>query len=99
MASALSLSGNSMTLSFENFAGSPLRVQIIDSSYNYWCYTLTQAAGPVTIPMSSFNTRCWDNSGQSFQPGTGISALQLIVPGSDTTSTPFNFCFLGVTIQ
>jgi hypothetical protein len=74
-------------------------VQIIDSSDNYWCYTLNAPAGPVTIPMSSFNARCWDNSGPSYQAGTRISALQLIVPGSDLTRTPFNFCFLGVTIQ
>jgi hypothetical protein len=97
--SPLELSGTSMTLSFENFAGSPLRVQIIDASDNYWCVTLTQTVGPITIPMSSFNTQCWNDGGQSFQPGTDIAALQLIVPGSDVASTPFNFCFLGVTIQ
>src|ERR1700690_4170224 len=99
MARALSLPGSSMILSFENLAGSPLRVVLIDSSFNAWCYTLTQTAGPVAIAMSSFNTQCWDNSGQSFQPGTDIQAFQLAVPGSDPTTTPFNFCFLGVTIQ
>jgi hypothetical protein len=98
-ASSIPIEGSSMTLSYQNFAGSPLRLQIIDTSYNYWCYTLTQSAGPVTIPMSSFNSHCWNGSGQSFQTGTGVSALQLIVPGGDTVSTPFNFCFLGVTIQ
>jgi hypothetical protein len=99
LASQLSLSGTTMTLSFENIAGSPLEIQLIDSSFGYWCYTLTQAAGPVAIPMVSFNSHCWDDSGQSFQPGTDIQAFQLIVPGSDTIRTPFNFCFLGVTIQ
>lgn len=98
-ATSIPIEGSSMTLSYQNFAGSPLRLQIIDTSYNYWCYTLTQAAGPVTIPMSNFNSHCWDGSGESFQTGTSISALQLIVPGSDTVSIPFNFCFLGVTIQ
>jgi hypothetical protein len=99
MAETLSLTGSSMILSFENIAGSPLRVALVDSTFTTWCYILTQASGPVTIALSSFNTQCWDNSGQSLQPGTGLQALQLSVPGSDTTSTPFNFCFLGVTIQ
>ena len=99
MTSALAISGSSMTLGFENFGGSTLRVQLADSGNNLWCYTLAQSTGPVTIPLSSFNSKCWDNSGQSFQPGDSITTFQLIVPGSDELVTPYNFCFLGVTIQ
>jgi hypothetical protein len=98
-AKTLLLSASSITLAFSNQGGSPLLVQLLDQGYNYWCYELTGATSPVTIPLSSFNSACWDNSGQAFTPGTPIIAIQLDVPGSNTSTTPYSFCFLGMTIQ
>jgi hypothetical protein len=88
-----------MTVSFANPGGSPLELQLNSSTSTYWCYELAGATSPVTIPLTSFNTQCWDNDGQSFAPGTAITSIDLVVPGSDTSSTPYNFCFLGLTIQ
>jgi hypothetical protein len=31
--------------------------------------------------------------------GTPITVVSLSVPGSSTSATPFNFCFLGMTVQ
>ena len=86
-----------IVVSFTNQAGSPLRVQLNDASNNDWCYDISDATSPVTIPLTSFNTRCWDNSGAAFMPGTAITTIQLLVPGDSVVDRPFNFCLLGVT--
>lgn len=96
---SLLLVGNSIIVSFTNRAKSPLRLQVINSSITTWCYDLSLAASPITIPLSSLNTRCWDGSGDAFTPGTSITAIQLIVPGSATRTIPFDFCLDGVVIQ
>jgi hypothetical protein len=98
-ASSMLLSASSITLTFANPAGSQLEIELLDSSYHYWCYDLTNAKSPVTIPLSSFNSMCWDNSGTPFVSGTAIQSINLNVPGSATATTPFHFCFLGLTIQ
>jgi hypothetical protein len=98
-AKTLLLSASSITVAFSNQAGSPLLLQLLDQGYNYWCYPLSGATSPVTIPLSSFNSACWDNSGQAFTPGTSILAINLDVPGSNSASTPYSFCFYGMTIQ
>jgi hypothetical protein len=97
--SSLLLTGSSMTLSFENPADSPLEIQLSNSTGTYWCYELAGATSPVTIPLTSFNTECWDDEGQAFVSGTAITSIDLVVPGSATSSTPYSFCFLGLTIQ
>jgi hypothetical protein len=98
-AKTLLLSASSITVAFSNQGGSPLMIQLIDQGFNYWCYPLTGATSPVTIPLTSFNSACWDNSGQAFTPGTAIQAIQLEVPGSNAANTPYSFCFFGMTIQ
>jgi hypothetical protein len=96
--SPLLLSGTSMTLSFANYDDSPLELQLTSGS-TYWCYELEGLRSPAVIPLTSFNTQCWDNGGDAFVPGTAITAIDLVVPGSASVSTPYGFCFLGLTIQ
>lgn len=98
--SSLVLSGSTISVSYVNYAGSPLEFQLYDGS-DYWCYYLPPSTSPTTktIPFSSLNTQCWNNSGSSFASGTPITSAQLVVPGSNTSPTPFNFCFLGLTVQ
>jgi hypothetical protein len=95
----LPLTATSITVNFANYDGSPLRFQLSSINYQYWCYDLTGASSPITIPLTSFNTACWDNSGQAFVSGTGITELQFNVPGSNTSPTPYDFCMLGLSIQ
>jgi hypothetical protein len=97
-AAEIPLDGSSLTLSFANYDGSPLMIQLIDSSFNYWCYDISTASSPVTIPLSRFNSQCWDDSGETFAPGTPIQAIQLTVSGSNLSTTAFSYCFLGLTI-
>jgi hypothetical protein len=98
-AAPLAIDASEFTLTFSNPAGSPLEIQLTDSSFRYWCYTLTDVASPAMIPLSSFNSACWDGSGLAFTPGTEIQAIQLIVPGSASSTTAFDFCLLGLVAQ
>ncbi|HSY21542.1 MAG TPA: hypothetical protein VK841_05480 [Polyangiaceae bacterium] len=98
-AASLALDASELTLTFSNAAGSPLEIQLIDDSFRYWCYTLTNVTSPAQIPLASFNSACWDGSGLAFTPGTAIQAIQLIVPGSASSTTPFDFCFLGLVVD
>jgi hypothetical protein len=93
--------GTGLTVNFTNTGGSPLRVQIQGPTgdtvaTDRWCADLVGAAGPVTVPYTTFNTMCWDNSGTAYakQP---IKAIQLVIPGSDTAAVPFNVTLTSVT--
>ena len=98
--SSLALTGSTITVSYVNKGGSPLELQLYDGS-DYWCSYLSASTNPTskTIPFSSFNTKCWDGSGTAFVSGTPITAVDLVVPGSAVAATPFDFCFLGMTVQ
>jgi hypothetical protein len=97
---SIKLVGSSISVSYENKGSSRLELQLWDGS-SYWCTYLPSAKGPntVTVPLSSLNSKCWDGSGSSFQSGTPITAVQLVVPGNSTTPTPFDYCFLGLKVQ
>ena len=99
---SLALAGSTMSISYVNHAGSTLELQLWDStSSSYWCYYLPASTSPTTktIPLSSLNTKCWDGTGTSFVSGTSITMVQLVVGGSATSPTPFDYCFLGLTVQ
>ena len=97
---SLVLTGSTVTVSYVNRAGSTLEFQMYDGS-NYWCAYLPAASSPTTttIPFSKLNTQCWNGLGSSFTSGTPITAVQLMVPCSATVPVPFDFCFLGLTVQ
>jgi hypothetical protein len=98
-AGSVPLIASSLTFSFSNSRGSPLEIQLIDQKYNFWCYDLTRAQSPVVIPLASFNTRCWDKTGDPFASGTEIMGVQLVVYGGASVAIPFDFCFEGLTTQ
>lgn len=92
--------GGSVTVSVTNTGGSTLRVQIQapggDTNENLrWCATLSGSGG--TIALSSFNTHCWDNSGQAYA-GQALQSVMILVPGGNATATSFNFCLNSLTI-
>jgi hypothetical protein len=96
----LKIEGTTISVSYENKKDARLELQLWDGS-NYWCTYLPSAKGPTTytVPLSNLNTKCWDGSGTSFTSGTSITTVQLVVPGSATSATPFDYCFLGINIQ
>jgi hypothetical protein len=96
----LVLNGSSASITYVNKGGSTLEFQLWDGS-DYWCYQLPTAktATTIDIPFSKLNTQCWNNGGTTFQSGTPITAIQLVVPGAAFTPVPFDYCFLGLTIK
>ena len=98
--SSLVLTGSTISLSYVNHAGTQLEFQLYDGS-NYWCYMLPPAPTPTTttIPFSSLNTQCWNGLGSPFTSGTAIRSVNLQVPGSNVNPTPFDFCFLGMSVN
>jgi hypothetical protein len=98
-ANPLQLSGSSITVNYQNKGTSGLHLQLLDNSFNFWCYDLKAVTGPVTIPLDKFNTKCWDNTGSAFQSGTSIQAIQLVASGSNSVSVAYNFCFEGLSVN
>ena len=99
--SSLLLTGTDMTVSFANYDDSPLELQLTSAAAPTGCYSELGAIAEArsSFLSTSFNTQCWDDGGAAFVPGTAISSIDLVVPGSATGATPYAFCFLGLTIQ
>jgi hypothetical protein len=53
------------------------RVQLQAGS-SYWCAPFTSGT---PIPYSTFNTKCWDNSGTAYSTATPIDTIALQIPG------------------
>jgi len=92
--------GSSITISYVNEGGSALQLSLWDG-FNFWCFYLPPSKVPntINIPFSKLNTSCWDGTGSTFVSGTPVEMVQLTVPGSSSAPTPFDYCFLGMTIQ
>jgi hypothetical protein len=95
----VALGKTGLAINFSKKTASTLRVQIqgpngATDANDRWCYTITDAAGPVFAPYSMFNTECWDNMGTNYNGTSPISAIVFLVPGA-TATTPYDFCING----
>ncbi|HTQ07376.1 MAG TPA: hypothetical protein VMI54_26150 [Polyangiaceae bacterium] len=95
----VALQKTGLAINFSKTGAFTLRVQIqaqdgATNADHRWCYTITDAAGPVFAPYSMFNTKCWDGTGTNYDGTTPISAVVFLVPGA-TSTTPYNFCING----
>jgi hypothetical protein len=82
-----------------SYTVSPLPSQgmrlIIDDNGMDYCAVVTVATG--TVPWSSFNTACWNNSGTALTGAPQAAThLQFQVTAS-TATTPFNLCVTAVS--
>jgi hypothetical protein len=96
------LGGSGLALAYQKNASFPLRVVLrgqqgaADPSY-LWCADLSETSGPVFISYASFNTACWDGSGNSFNPAAdGVSSISFVVPGTLEAYTAFEYCVFGL---
>jgi hypothetical protein len=98
--SPLAVAGSTISIGYVNRGGSELEFQLYDGS-DYWCYILPPSTTPTTttIPFASLNTQCWNGLGSPFTSGTPITSVSLVVPGSNISTTPYDFCFLGLTVN
>jgi hypothetical protein len=86
--------GSGLTVSFSGNTGAlAVRAQLTDGTTT-WCRTVTTS--PVTIPYSSFNTKCYDappdGTAYAKQP---VNAFQLVVVGG-VTATDYSISLTSV---
>jgi hypothetical protein len=91
----LTPTGTSLTISFIHTGPTAFRAELTDGTTS-WCAIIT-GSSPVTIPYSSFNTKCYDTpvdgSQYTKQP---INEFELMVAG-ELTSTSFNIALTSLT--
>jgi hypothetical protein len=100
---AVNPSGTGVVVNVTNTAKSGLRVQIqdelgSDDAEHRWCADVP-SSGSGTIPWEKFNTTCWkptDGTDYAMEP---INAIMIIVPGSNSKDTSFDFCLNGFTVE
>jgi hypothetical protein len=86
-------SGISYTLSSFASAGG-MRV-IVDQGGTDYCAPITSAMG--TVKWSSFNTKCWDNSGTMLSGAPMATHINFQVNSATSGPASFNFCVTAVS--
>jgi hypothetical protein len=77
----------------------PLRLQIGDGAQS-WCFdTKDINYSGQSIPISDFNTTCWDNKGSYLSSGTPIQTVELVIPSQSATSVTFGDCLLDIALD
>lgn len=69
------------------------RVQIKSGTTDY-CAVATDG---VAIPWTSFKTECWGTEGTAFTVGSPVTAVEVVVPGTEAAQT-FDFCVIDVNL-
>jgi hypothetical protein len=91
------VSGTGLALRITRNLPGPLRAQLVgpDSAADNlrWCAELRSEPAQL-VDYGAFNTACWNGSGQSYDSGP-LRSVAVVVPGSATSDTPFDFCIDG----
>jgi cellulose 1,4-beta-cellobiosidase len=95
--------GQSITIAVEKsgaLAGnSALRVELTDSNGHYYCAIEGKWTSGVAIPITRFNTHCWDNSGTFATPSMLFRRVDILVPSSASIDQPFAYCLTNVSVE
>ena len=76
------------------------RVIVIDASGTSYCVDGGGWKSGVAIPISSFNTFCWDpTNGKDLVIGTRLTQLNIVVTSDATADQDFSICLTGVTFN
>ena len=78
---------------------SALRVELTDSNGHYYCALEGKWTSGVAIPITKFNTHCWDNSGTFATPDMLFRRVDILVPSSASVDQPFAYCLTNVSVQ
>jgi hypothetical protein len=73
-----------------------LRAQLTAANGDLYCYggSLNDA-----IPVTKFNTKCWNNTGVYATASTPFTKLDIIVPSSAASDLEFSYCIANVVVQ
>ena len=95
--------GQSITITVEKsgaLAGnSALRVQLTDTSGHFYCALDGAWTSGVPIPITQFNSHCWNNSGTFATPSTLFRRVDILVPSRAATDGPFAHCLTNVSVE
>jgi hypothetical protein len=78
---------------------SALRVQLTDSNNHYFCALEGTWSSGQPIPITHFNSKCWDNSGSYATPTMSFKRVDVLVPSSAPVDRAFAFCLTEVSLQ
>jgi hypothetical protein len=73
-----------------------VRAQLIDDSGTAYCYGGSLDA---PIPITKFNTACWNNTGTYATATTAFTELQIMVPSAAASEQDFSYCLTNVVVQ
>ena len=92
----LQLPGTGVSVTVSSLpTGADMRVQVTVAGTDY-CAKMTTASA--TLAWTSFNTKCWDNSGTAL-PGAPKTAKIQFQAASGTAAGSFDFCVTALTFQ
>jgi hypothetical protein len=102
----LKLTGTNLVVNITNNAtSSTLRVQLTQDTtgtLDAFCYDISGKTGAITIPLSSFNTKCYDSppDGTALTAAKGVYAIEINAPcAAATTTNTYDFCVNSVTMK
>jgi len=77
---------------------SALCVQLTDSNNHYFCALEGTWSSGQPIPITHFNSKCWDNSGTYATPTMSFKRVDVLVPSSAPVDRSFAFCLTQITL-
>jgi hypothetical protein len=80
-------------------ANAYLRVSVIDTSGNDYCVDAGDWESGTPIPITLFNTACWNGSGESASASTRVKEVAVYVFSSATADRSFNYCVTDIRID
>jgi hypothetical protein len=76
-----------------------LRLQLTDSNDHYFCALEGTWSSAQPIPITHFNSKCWDNSGTYATPTMSFKRVDVLVPSSAPVDRSFAFCLTEISLQ
>ena len=86
--------GTGVEYQLSNLPPQGMRI-VIDNGGTDYCAPIGSASG--TVYWSSFNTKCWDDSGTALSGAPTTATHLLFQVTADATSTPFDVCVTGAS--
>jgi hypothetical protein len=85
----------SLTITYDNFGALPVSIGL-GSGGTSWCVDTSASVSGQAIPITSFNTTCWNNEGTFLNPGDPIDNIHLTLNADASQSKIFSVCLTGV---
>ena len=85
----------SLVYAINAFEGGPFQINLVDGAGQFWCARPEADVG--AVPLTEFNTRCWDDLGEAYDGSTPIQGIQILVQSLESEPRAFDFCMSTLT--